>query len=154
MDRGVLCSATTDAGDVGGPRVGASAEINAAIAARCGVGSEFEDENGFYVEAVGQWTLFTALPGWEERLVKVESQAGVVGWCLSALDLAVVKLDAACEKDLRYVQEMLRAGIVRREEIVDGLCEAAGLVCNDAQTLFFASGRLCTASKAPAARCG
>ena len=94
-----------------------SAEINAAIAARCRVGSEFEAVNGFNVEAVGRWTLFTALPGWEERLVKVESPAGVVGWCLSALDLAVVKLDAAREKDLRYVREMIRAGIVGREEI-------------------------------------
>ena len=100
------------------PRGRESAEINAVIAAQCGVGSEFEDENGFYVEAVGRWTLSTALPGWEERLVKVESLAGVVGWCLSALDLAVVKLDAAREKDLRYVQEMLRAGIIRSEEIL------------------------------------
>ena len=107
------------------PRARESAEINAAIAARCGVGSEFEDVNGFYVEAVGRWTLSTALPGWEQRLVKVESPAGVTGWCLSALDLAVVKLDAAREKDLRYVQEMLRAGIVCREEILGAMamCE-------------------------------
>ncbi len=100
------------------PRARESAEINAAIAARCGVGSEFEDENGFYVEGVGRWTLLTAPPGWEERLVRVESPSSVVGWCLSALDLAVVKLDAAREKDLRYVMEMLRAGIVRAEEII------------------------------------
>ena len=100
------------------PRARESAAINAAIAARCGVGSVFEDENGFYVEGVGRWTLLTALPDWEQRLVKVESASGIVGWCLSALDLAVVKLDAAREKDLLYVKEMLRACIVRREEIL------------------------------------
>lgn len=100
------------------PRARESAGINAAIAARCGLGSEFEDEHGFYVEGVGRWTLLTALPEWEQRLVRVESPSGVVGWCLSALDLAVVKLDAAREKDLRYVHEMLRAGIVSREQIV------------------------------------
>jgi hypothetical protein len=99
------------------PRVRESAEINAVIAARCGAGSEFEDENGFYVEGVGRWTLLTAPPDWEERLVRVETPSGVVGWCLSALDLAVVKLDAAREKDLRYVREMLRAGIVSTEAI-------------------------------------
>ena len=57
--------------------------------------------------------------------MKVESPAGVEGCCLSALDLAVVKLDAAREKDLRYVQEMVRAGIVRREEILGAIatCE-------------------------------
>ena len=107
------------------PRARESAEINAAIAARCGVGSEFEDENGFYVEGVGRWTLLTAVPGWEDRLVKVESPSGVVGWCLSALDLAVVKLDAAREKDLRYVREMLAAGIVRAEEIIEATAACA-----------------------------
>ena len=99
------------------PRARESAEINAAIAARCGAGSEFEDENGFYVEGVGRWTLLSALPGWEERLVRVETPSTVVGWCLSALDLAVVKLDAARVKYLHYVKEMLQAGIVRAEEI-------------------------------------
>ena len=59
-----------------------------------------------------------APPGWEERLVRVESPAGVVGWCLSALDLAVVKLDAAREKYLRYVREMLRAGLASAEAIL------------------------------------
>lgn len=92
------------------PRAIESAEINAAIAMRCGPGSEFEDEHGFYVEGVGRWTLLTALPGWEERLVKVETPAGIIGWCLSPLDLAVVKLDAARDKDIRYVAQMLRAG--------------------------------------------
>ena len=48
------------------PRATESAEINATIAARCGAGSEFEDEHGFYVEGVGLWTLLTALPGWEK----------------------------------------------------------------------------------------
>lgn len=100
------------------PRNRESAEVNSVIAARCGAGSEFEDEHGFYVEGVGRRTLLTAPPGWEERLIRVESASAVVGWCLSALDLAVVKLDAAREKDLRYVREMLITGIVRAEAIL------------------------------------
>jgi len=107
------------------PRARDSAEVNEMIAQRCGAGSEFEDEHGFYVESLGRWTLSTALPGWEERLVKVESPAGVAGWCLSALDLAVVKLDAAREKDLRYVREMLRAGIVTAPEIAEAIAGCA-----------------------------
>ena len=107
------------------PRSRDSAEVNAVIAQRCGAGSEFEDEHGFYVESLGRWTLSTALPGWEDRLVKVESPAGVAGWCLSALNLAVVKLDAAREKDLRYVREMLRAGIVTHREIAEAITGCA-----------------------------
>ena len=67
------------------PRSRDSAEVNAVIAQRCGAGSEIEDEHGFYVESLGRWTLSTALPGWEDRLVKVESPAGVAGWCLIPL---------------------------------------------------------------------
>ena len=74
---------------------------------------------------MGRWTLLTALPGWEERLVKVTSPAGTIGWCLSALDLAVVKLDAAREKDLRYVQAMLRADLIRSEEILHAVESSA-----------------------------
>jgi hypothetical protein len=107
------------------PRARESAAINAAIAARCGAGSEFEDEHGFYVEGVGRWTLLTALPDWETRLVRVDSPSGVVGWCLSALDLAVVKLDAARPKDLHYVAEMLRASLVSPGEILTATAACA-----------------------------
>ena len=99
------------------PRTRESAEINEAIAANCGLGSAFEDAHGFYVEGVGRWTLLGTLPDWEQRLVRVVSSAGVIGWCRCPLDLAVVKLDAAREKDLRYVRVLLQAGIVTGSEI-------------------------------------
>jgi hypothetical protein len=57
-------------------------------------------EHDFYIEPVGEWTMMTSLPGWAERLVKVETPGGAIGWCLSPLDVAYNKADAAGRKTL------------------------------------------------------
>lgn len=80
--------------------------------------SMFHETFGYYAHGVDETTA--SLPsGWKERLVKVETPAtaGAVGWCLEVHDLAVAKLAAAREKDLNYVQAMLRAKLASAEII-------------------------------------
>ena len=96
---------------------GATAEVNKLIYAKFGPESEFEGQEGFYIEPMGEWVMMTSLPGWAERLVKVESPGGAIGWCLSPLDIAYNKAEAGREKDIAYLAEMFRSGIVRPSEI-------------------------------------
>ena len=49
--------------------------------------------------------------------MKVESPGGAIGWCLSPLDIAYNKAEAGREKDIAYLAEMFRSGIVRPSEI-------------------------------------
>ena len=65
---------------------------------------------------LARWRVRSAGMGGTARPGRISR--GGVGWCLSALDLAVVKLDAAREKYLRYVREMLRAGLASAEAIL------------------------------------
>lgn len=94
------------------PRVGESGEKNELIDKHFGQGSQFELDNNFYIEGVGSWTMMTSPKGWEKRLVPIDSDGGVIGWCLDPFDLAYNKLEAGREKDLQYVGEMLRANIL------------------------------------------
>lgn len=98
-----------------------TAEITKTVTMHFGEGSEFQEENGFYIESVGLWTMLTALPGWKERLIRVKTPNGVVGLCLSPLDIAFVKLDAGRDKDIEYVGIMLRAEIVSRRELKEAI---------------------------------
>ena len=99
------------------PKSGATAEINRRILGAVGPESEFEAEYGFCIEAVGDWTVATSLPGWRERLVRVDAPGGAIGWCLSPLDIAYNKAEAGREKDIAYLAELFRCGIVRPSEI-------------------------------------
>lgn len=80
--------------------------------------SPFHATFGYYAHGVGPETA--VLPAkWSTRLVRIESAntGGIVGWCLSPLDLAVSKLLAGRERDFEYVRSLLRAGFVARQEI-------------------------------------
>jgi hypothetical protein len=75
--------------------------------------SPFHETFGFYAHGVGPETA--VLPGgWETRLVKVQSAATdqSVGWCLEPHDLAASKLVAGREKDLEFVRNLFRHGLV------------------------------------------
>lgn len=96
---------------------GATLERNRAIYERFGPDSEFAELHDFYIEPVGDWTVMTSLPGWRERLVKVEASGGAIGWCLSPLDIAYNKAEAGREKDIVYLAELFRCGIVHPSEI-------------------------------------
>ncbi len=73
--------------------------------------SLFHETFGYYAHGVDEATA--VLPtGWKDRLVRIENEntMGARGWCLEVHDLAVSKLLAGREKDLVYVQALVRAG--------------------------------------------
>lgn len=80
--------------------------------------SPFHRTFGYYAHGVSPETAILA-DGWKDRVVKIESPdtAGVVGWCISPIDLAVSKLAAGREKDLHFVRAMLRHGLVAEEDV-------------------------------------
>ena len=53
--------------------------------------------------------------------VKNENTGGATGWCLETHDLAVSKLVAGREKDLDFVQGVLRGELVDCDELRDRL---------------------------------
>lgn len=93
-------------------RAGATAEKNQKIYERFGPDSDFAKDNDFYIEPVGEWVVMTSLPGWQQRLIKVETPSGAVGWCLSPLDIAYNKAEAGREKDIAYLAEIFRARLI------------------------------------------
>ena len=74
-----------------------------------GEGSPFERSFGYYAHGVGEETA--VLPeGWRERLILVsnENTRHVRGWCLEVHDLAIAKLIAGREKDLDFLDALVR----------------------------------------------
>lgn len=80
--------------------------------------SPFHDQFGYYAHGVGFETAI--LPkGWEDRLVSIrnENTRGVNGACLHPVDIAISKLCAGREKDLRYVQILLQSNYVEYADL-------------------------------------
>jgi hypothetical protein len=74
-----------------------------------GEGSPFHQSFGYYAHGVGEETAI--LPtGWKDRLVAVrnENTGDGCGLCLEVNDLAVAKLVAGRDKDLAFVNGLLR----------------------------------------------
>jgi len=81
-----------------------------------GEASSFHQTFGYYAHGVGEETA--VLPaGWKERLIpfSTPSTGGATGLCLEVHDLAVSKLVAGREKDLRYIRDLLRHGLLQTE---------------------------------------
>ena len=71
--------------------------------------SPFHDEFGYYAQGVAPDTAL--LPsGWEQRLIAIRTPGtrGATGWCLHPHDLALSKLAAGRDKDLRFVADMAK----------------------------------------------
>jgi hypothetical protein len=71
--------------------------------------SPFDQTFRYYAHGVGAETA--VLPsGWEQRLVPLQTEmtGGATGCCLEVHDLAVSKLVAGREKDLRFVSALIR----------------------------------------------
>lgn len=78
--------------------------------------SPFHEAFGYDAQGVGPGTAL--LPdGWETRLVRVETPAGV-GPCLEPHDLVVSKYLAAREKDRDYVRAAVRHRLVDRQTLL------------------------------------
>lgn len=90
--------------------------------------SLFHETFGYYAHGVDESTAI--LPdGWKERLVKIESPntMGARGWCLEIHDLAVSKLAAGREKDLEYVDLLVRRRMVDRQLLHSRMAETPRL---------------------------
>lgn len=86
--------------------------------------SPFHAEFGYFAHGVGPETA--VLPrGWKKRLVKVRNRntGGVTGLCLAPLDLAVSKLVAGRDKDIRFVSAMLKHRLALRDAIAKRIAE-------------------------------
>ena len=81
--------------------------------------SQFHETFGYYAHGVDDTTA-TLPEGWEDRLVRVENAntSGAIGWCLEPHDLAVSKLAAGREKDFRFVETMIRKGLVQASSVI------------------------------------
>jgi hypothetical protein len=82
--------------------------------------STFHQTFGYYAHGVDETTA-TLPPGWEQRLVPLrnENTGGATGWCLEVHDLAASKLVAGREKDLNFVQVMLREKMLNPETLAE-----------------------------------
>jgi hypothetical protein len=97
-------------------------ELETLIEGSIGELSPFHSTFGFYVDGVDIEGI--ALPtGWRDRLVVVENPNtnGYRGLCLDPADLAVSKLVARREKDLEFVEVMLREAMVTPSLLKDRL---------------------------------
>lgn len=84
-----------------------------------GEGSSFHELHGYYAQGVGESTA--VLPeDWETRLVAVnnENTKGVTGYCLEVHDLAISKLIAMRPKDIEFVEELARHGMIQKNTML------------------------------------
>lgn len=87
-----------------------------------GEASPFHQTFGYYAHGVAEETA--VLPsGWRERLFPIhnENTGGGTGLCLEVHDLAVSKLIAGREKDLDFVQALLKHRLAKAEIIRERL---------------------------------
>jgi len=81
--------------------------------------SPFHEAYGYYAQGVGPRTA--VLPaGWEQRLIRVETEAGA-GLCLEPHDLVASKYVAGREKDRDYTRAALRHGLVDEATLLERL---------------------------------
>jgi len=89
-------------------------ELSESIEGSLGRYSQFNEAFGYYADGVSSDTA-TLPDGWEARLVRLsnENTGGAIGWCLEPHDLAFSKLVARRDKDMSFVQALLRYKMVR-----------------------------------------
>lgn len=96
--------------------------INGAI----GEMTHFQSTHGYYAEGVGEGVArFPA--GWEERLVRVSTDAtnGVTGLCAEPYDICVAKLLAGRKKDFEYVGSLIKSGHINPAALLERASLAA-----------------------------
>ncbi len=111
-------------------------ELESVIEGSIGELSPFHTTFGFYVDGVEIDAI--ALPaGWQDRLVIVDNPGtnGYRGLCLDPGDLAVSKLVAGREKDVEFVEVMLRESMTTRTLLKERLVTVPRLTTEDAKRL-------------------
>ena len=85
-----------------------------------GIDSPFHETYGYYADPVDETTAM--LPkGWKARLVnlKTDDTEGVAGLCLDPHDLLISKYYASREKDISFNREVIRAGLVKQDRLLE-----------------------------------
>ena len=81
------------------------------IADDFGLGSEFEQEHGYYYDAVSP-SLPTLPRGWEQRLIPVALPGGTVAKFIEPHDAAIAKCSRGAPKDLQWIRAGIDASIL------------------------------------------
>lgn len=105
-----------------------------AVIEQIGLASSFQETHGYFADPVGLATV--VLPtGWEERLVPLTDDAGVLrAYCLEIHDTCVSKLMAGREKDFVFIKDLLSRGLadmetfIARAELVKDMPQSDALV--------------------------
>jgi hypothetical protein len=105
-----------------------------AVIEQIGFASSFQEEHGYYADAVGLATV--VLPaGWRERLLPLLDETGSLrAYCLEIHDTCVSKLMAGREKDFAFIKELLERGLadmwtlVERAELVADMPQSDALL--------------------------
>lgn len=89
-----------------------------------GLGSQFQETYGYYVDGVEPGTA-TMPDGWEDRLtvrtVGADEHGELLAYFPEIHDLCVSKLAAGRPKDHRFVEALLRAGVVEQGLLQDAI---------------------------------
>lgn len=81
------------------------------VATALGLGSEFEQRNGYYADAVSP--MLPTLPeGWEARLINIAFENGVTAWFLDPNDAAISKYVRSESRDRTWIRAGLLARII------------------------------------------
>ena len=81
------------------------------IADDFGLGSEFEQENGYYFDAVSP-ALPTLPRGWEQRLIPLALPGGTLVKFIEPHDAAIAKYSRGAPKDMQWVRAGIDASIL------------------------------------------
>lgn len=84
--------------------------------------SVFQNEHGFYVERVGEWTLLSQPKGWDQRALKLVID-DIEVLVIHPLDLAYNKLEAGRDKDIAFMREGLTSGAYLFSEVESFIIE-------------------------------
>lgn len=90
-----------------------------------GQGSAFEDEHGYYLDPVSP-NLPSFPEGWQDRLILIDF-GDVRAFFVDPDDVAVSKYIRGDERDMRWLREGLRSGLLRLATIERRLASAPAL---------------------------
>ena len=110
---------------------GGRANVREKVNKEFGVLTEYQDEHGYYADAVGLATI--VLPeGWDKRLKPLHDDNGnLVANCIDLYDVAASKLIAGRSKDLEYLESILASELITVEEFISRLDSIKTKVKND-----------------------
>lgn len=96
------------------------------IARALGLGTDFEQENGYYADAVSP-SLPTLPDDWESRLRRVDYPDNIVALYLDPNDAAVSKYARLEPRDREWIREGIKAGILDTKVIAERMKSATFL---------------------------